>query len=64
MGEPPWGCKGEQVRGRCSGKNGQGCQRRQGLAMLTFSSSGKCVSPGDLPVSGTAVRNRNSCLAL
>lgn len=35
-----------------------GGQRRQGLAMLTFSSSGKCVSPGDLPVSGTAVQNK------
>ena len=51
------------MRGRRSGKNGQGGQRR-GLATLTFSSSGKCVSPGDLPTSGTAVRKRNSCLVL
>lgn len=67
MGDPLGAAGGGQVRRGRSGKNGPwgaGVGQHRGLAMLTFSSSGKCVSPGDLPTSGTAVRNRKSCLAL
>lgn len=48
----------------CSSADQDGRDKALYLAVPTFSSSGNCCSPCNFPESGTAVRNRNSCLAL